>query len=125
MGAVSALSKKSIEAPDETRTFSHGHIDVVRLGDTQFARTVFEPGWRWSEAVKPIAQTDSCMFHHKAFVAAGTLHVRMDDGTEMDVTKGEVADITPGHDAWVVGDETCVTYDFGGEDADYAKPPSG
>ena len=115
-------AKKSIDTPDEVREFAHGRIEMVTLDDLLFARTVFQPGWKWSESVKPIAQTKSCEFPHRMFVASGSLHIRMDDGTELDVTAGDVAVIAPGHDAWVTGNEACVMYDFGGEDADYAKP---
>jgi hypothetical protein len=44
-----------------------------------------------------------------------------DDGTEGEIGPGDVAAIQPGHDAWVVGDESCVSIDFGGY-AQYAKP---
>ena len=115
-------AKKSIDTPDEVREFAHGRIEMVTLDDLLFARTVFQPGWKWSESVKPIAQTSSCEFPHRMFVASGSLHIRMDDGTELDVTAGDVAVIAPGHDAWVTGNEACVMYDFGGEDGDYAKP---
>lgn len=117
-----ASARKSIDHPDEVRRIPNGRIDLVTVGDLTFSRTVFEPGWRWSTSVKPIAGTDSCEFHHRFFVASGAMHVRMDDGSELDLRAGDVGDILPGHDAWVVGDEPCVGYDFGGEDEDYAKP---
>ena len=119
---TATLAKKSIDTPDEVREIDKGRIDIVEIGGLQFARTVFEPGWRWSESVKPIARTESCEFPHRLYVASGALHVRMDDGTELDLGSGDVAVIGPGHDAWVTGEEPCLMYDFGGEDADYAKP---
>ena len=119
---TATLAKKSIDTPDEVREIDKGRIDIVEIGGLQFARTVFEPGWRWSESVKPIARTESCEFPHRLYVASGALHVRMDDGTELDLGPGDVAVIGPGHDAWVTGEEPCLMYDFGGEDADYAKP---
>jgi hypothetical protein len=119
--AVTA-AKRSIDTPDEVREFDRGRIDIVMLDDVMFGRTVFQPGWKWSESVKPIAQTESCELPHRLFVASGSLHIRMDDGTDLDVTAGDVVVIGPGHDAWVTGNEPCVMYDFGGEDADYAKP---
>lgn len=124
MTMTSTATAKSIDAPDEVREFPLGRIDIVTIGDTMFARTVLEPGWRWSESVKPIAGTDSCDLPHATFLASGSLHVRMDDGTELDARAGDVVVIGPGHDAWVTGDEQCVMYDFGGEDADYATPPA-
>jgi hypothetical protein len=116
------VQKRSIEDPTEVREFENGRIEIVELGDTAFARTVFQPGWRWSENVKPIAQTELCEFHHKAYLATGSMHVRMADGTEADIVAGDVADIPPGHDAWVTSDEACTMYDFGEDDRDYAKP---
>ena len=115
-------AKRSIDTPDEVREFDKGRIEMITLDDLVFGRTVFEPGWKWSESVKPIAQTESCEFPHRMFVASGSLHIRMDDGTELDVTAGDVVVIDPGHDAWVTGNEPCIMYDFGGDDADYAKP---
>jgi hypothetical protein len=117
-----SVQKRSIEDPTEVREFEKGRIDIVELGETLFARTVFQPGWRWSDHVKPIVQTELCQFHHKLFLVSGSMHVRMADGIEADLAAGDVADIAPGHDAWVTGDEACLVYDFGEENRDYAKP---
>jgi quercetin dioxygenase-like cupin family protein len=80
----------------------------------------FEPGWRWSEHVKPIAKTDSCQATHLMYCISGRMHVRMDDGTEQEIGPGDLAAIPSGHDAWIVGDEPCVAVDWGGS-ANYAK----
>ena len=119
---TATAAKKSIDTPDEVREFDKGRIEMVTLDDLIFGRTVFEPGWKWSECVKPIAHTQSCEFPHRMFVASGSIHIRMDDGTELDAATGDVVIIDPGHDAWVTSAEPCVMYDFGGGDADYAKP---
>lgn len=116
--------RKSLETPDEVREFPHGRMDIVTIGGTTFARTVFQPGWKWSESLKSIMGTESCQMPHAAFLAAGTLHIRMDDGTELDVRAGDLFVVAPGHDAWVTGAEPCLMYDFPGRDADYAKPGS-
>jgi hypothetical protein len=111
---VASLHSQNIEAPHETRQFkAHGHIDVVTLGDFTLGKCVFEPGWRWSEDVKPIAGTDSCQTRHTGICLSGRMTVRMDDGPEGDFGPGDVVVIEPGHDAWVVGDEACVVYDTG------------
>jgi hypothetical protein len=117
-----SVQKRSIEDPTEVREIEKGRMDIVELGDTVFARTTFEPGWRWSDHVRPIAKTELCEFYHRVFLVSGTMHVRMADGTEADLVAGDVANIGPGHDAWVTGDEPCLFYDFGEEDRDYAKP---
>ncbi len=118
---MAALNKANIDKPDETRNFrAHGHVDVVTLGDFTIGRGTFEPGWRWSEDVKPIAGTDFCMTRHSGVVISGTMTVRTTDGSEMTYGPGDVFLMEPGHDAWTVGDVPCVSYDTGV--AAYAKP---
>ncbi len=116
--------KKSINTPDEVREIENCTIEMLELGEVVFGRMTARPGWSWSSSVKPIAQTDTCEFGHCMYVQSGSLHIKMDDGSELDVTAGDVVVIAPGHDAWVVGDEPCVMIDFGGDDKDYAKPKS-
>jgi quercetin dioxygenase-like cupin family protein len=118
---VKALDAKSLDSPDETRPFvDKGRTDIVKLGDVTVGRGVFEPGWRWSEHVKPIAGTESCEAPHTGYVLSGRMRVRMDDGAEAEVGPGDAFVIAPGHDAWTVGDEACVLVDFSGMDH-YAK----
>ncbi len=94
---------------------------VVHLGDTAAGLGTFEPGWRWSDDVKPIAGTNSCQAHRSPYVLSGRMHVVMDDGTESEAGPGDAVTIPAGHDAWTVGDEPCVAVDFTGV-ARYAKP---
>lgn len=108
------LDCRSLDSPDETRRFDNGHVDVVKVGGVTIGRTTLEPGWRWSESVKPIAGTDSCLEPHTGYVLSGRLRVRMDDGTEGEAAAGDAVVIAPGHDAWVIGQETCVLLDFSG-----------
>jgi mannose-6-phosphate isomerase-like protein (cupin superfamily) len=120
--AVASVESKSFDNPDETRPFAdHGHAKVVTIGGGTVIKGTFEPGWRWSEHLKPIAGTESCQSPHLLYVISGRMAVRMDDGTEGEVGPNDVARIEPGHDAWVIGDEACVTVDFGPSPA-YAKP---
>jgi len=99
-------------------------MDVVTLGDFTIGRGTYEPGWKWSEDVKPIAGTESCEARHSGVVVSGQMTVRSDDGTEVTYGPGDVFLIAPGHDAWVDSDsgEACIMYDTGV--AAYAKPPS-
>lgn len=115
---------KKFTSPDETRPFrANGRLDVLRIGDVTVGRGVFEPGWRWSTHVKPIAGTASCQAAHQTYVLAGRLHIAMDDGQEMDLEPGDYAVIPPGHDAWTLGDEACVMLDFSQSAAEqYARP---
>lgn len=115
------LETRNLDAADETRTFGNGHLDLVNLPNGAVGRAVFEPGWKWSNDVKPIAGTDSCESAHSGYVVSGRLHIVMDDGTEGDIGPGDAVVISPGHDAWVVGDEPCVMIDWAGYD-NYAKP---
>lgn len=115
--------KKSLNAPEETRPISKGKVEVVNLGDVVAMRATFEPGWRWSECVKPIAGTDTCQVAHMGYMESGRMGLKMDDGTEYDFRQGDVGVIPPGHDAWVVGDEPVVFIDFQGGSS-YAKPQS-
>ena len=114
------LIAKSLDTPDEKRDFDHGAMHVVNLAGAVVGRAVFEPGWKWSQDVKPIAGTESCEAAHTGYVVSGRLHVRMDDGTEGEAGPGDALVVSPGHDAWVVGDEPCVMLDWSGS-ADYAK----
>ena len=118
---MSATIRKQFASPDETRTISKGKVEVVNLGNVQAMRAIFEPGWKWSECVKPVAGTDSCQVAHMGYQIAGRMRIRMDDGSEEEFGPGDAGIIPPGHDAWVVGDETVVFIDFQGA-ASYAKP---
>jgi hypothetical protein len=114
------LAAKPFDTPGETRTIPRGKIDLVQLEGVTFGRAVLQPGWKWSECVKPLAKTESCQAPHTTYIVSGRMHVRMDDGTERELQAGEAAVIPPGHDAWIVGDQPCVAIDFTGM-PEYAK----
>jgi uncharacterized protein YjlB len=114
---------KSFDAPEETRSMDKGKVEVVNLGGSPVMRATFQPGWKWSECVKPIAGTDSCQVAHLMYTISGRMTVRMDDGSEIEVKAGDVTSIPAGHDAWIVGDEEFVGVDFQGA-AQYAKAAS-
>jgi hypothetical protein len=105
------LQNKPLKEPDETRPIEKGTIEIVHLDAGTVLRTTFEPGWRWSECVKPIAGTESCQTHHFGYCISGYMLVVMDDGTEMEVGPGEAIEIPSGHDAWVTSDEPYVAID--------------
>ena len=118
------LSKKaeciSFSAPTEVRKFDKGKVEIVNMGGVTVGRATFEPGWKWSTCVKPIAKTESCQHAHFGCQVSGTMVTRMDDGRETTSMAGDVVNLPPGHDAWVVGDEPVVFIDFQGM-VDYAK----
>jgi len=111
---------KSFSKPDEVREFPNGRAEIVRVGDTEIGRLVFQPGWRWSNDVKPIAKTESCQAPHFQYHVSGRIGVRMDDGTEFIAEPGDVTSLPQGHDAWVVGNEPVVLVDWFGA-SEYAK----
>jgi hypothetical protein len=111
---------RSFTEPDETREFPHGRVEILKVGSGEVGRLVLEPGWRWSNDVKPIAGTDSCEAPHMQFHVSGRLAIRMDDGTEFVAGPGDVTSLPSGHDAWVVGDEPAVTVDWFGA-SNYAR----
>ena len=120
---MASITGKSFDSPDETRTPEKTKMDVVDLGGVKAARLTAQPGWKWSECIKPTVGGDSCQTRHLGVVASGTIHVAHDDGTELDLSAGDAYVIEPGHDAWVVGNEAFVGYEFDtSAAASYAKP---
>lgn len=109
---MAGITRKSFNAPDESRTPAKTRVEVVDLDSVKAARFNMEPGWRWSEAIKPIVGTESCNARHVGAVISGTLHVAHADGTEMDLGPGDAYVIEPGHDAWVVGSEPFRGFEF-------------
>jgi hypothetical protein len=112
---------KMFAKPDEIREFPRGRVDIVKLTSGEIGRLVLQPGWRWSNDVKPIAKTSSCEAPHFQYHVSGKLAIRMDDGTELVAGPGDITSLPSGHDAWVVGDEPVVVIDWFGA-SHYAKP---
>jgi hypothetical protein len=112
--------RKAFSKPDETRGFPNGKAEILKIGGGEVGRLVFQPGWRWSKDVKPIAKTSSCEAPHFQYHVSGRLGIKMDDGTEFIAEPGDVTALPVGHDAWVVGDEPAVVIDWCGA-SDYAK----
>jgi Cupin domain len=113
---MAELVGKRFENADEVREFTggKGRVELVDLNGHAVGLGTFEPGWRWSENVKPIAGTDSCQVEHIGYVLEGRMALKMDDGTEREFGAGDTFHMPPGHDAWIVGGERCVLLDFGG-----------
>lgn len=118
---MAGIERKALNAPDETRTPDKTKVEVVNLGSSrQAARITLQPGWKWSECIKPVAKTESCQAEHLGYVVSGRLHVVHDDGTTVDLGAGDAYLINPGHDAWVLGSEPVVGLEFSSA-ATYAK----
>jgi len=120
MTAMTAYEHKDFGNPDEVRSFPKGRLELINVDGGAVGRLVLEPGWRWSEDVKPIAGTEWCEAPHFQYHVSGVLHLIMSDGTEFDARPGEVTSLPAGHDAYVVGDEPVVIVDWYGASA-YAK----
>ncbi|MEU8519973.1 cupin domain-containing protein [Streptomyces sp. NBC_01216] len=121
---MSGIVSRSFDSADETRPFEDGkgRLDLLTTQLGAVGRAVFEPGWKWSEHVKPIAGTESCQASHVGYVVSGRMKVVMDDGESAELGPGDFMAVTPGHDAWVLGDEPCVALDWAGF-GDYAVRP--
>jgi hypothetical protein len=117
---IARVDCRSFSAPAEVRTFEKGKVELVNIGGATIGRATFEPGWKWSTCIKPLAKTDSCQVAHFGYQLSGTMIIRMDDGAETTTRAGDVVNIPPGHDGWVVGNEPVIFFDFQGM-VDYAK----
>lgn len=111
---------KSLGKPDEVRTFEKGKVELVTVCGRIVGKATFEPGWKWSTCVKPIAQTAYCESAHFGYQLKGTMRIKTAAGEEYVIKEGDVFDIPPGHDGWVEGNEPVVAVDFQGM-VDYAK----
>jgi len=113
----------NLDRDGERRAFAgHGHATLATAGGLSLMRGVFEPGWRWSVDVAPLAGTPSCQARHLGYVLSGRMQVRFQDGTEREIGQGDLFDLPAGHDAWVVGDEPCVMVDVSPDATRYARP---
>jgi quercetin dioxygenase-like cupin family protein len=119
---MAGLVRKSLNSPEETRPFEEnmGKVELVKSDKGMVGRATFQPGWKWSKHVKPIAKTESCQAPHMGYVISGRMKVVMTDGEEQEFGPGDFMIAPPGHDAWIVGNEACVVIDWQGV-ADYAK----
>ncbi|MGH3509285.1 MAG: nuclear transport factor 2 family protein [Nocardioidaceae bacterium] len=117
----------NLDQDGEGRSFAaHGHAVLADAGAAAVLRGTFEPGWRWSKDVAPMAGTASCQARHLGYIMSGSMRVRLDDGTEQDLSAGDVVDIPPGHDGWVTSDVPCEMLDFSSDATRYAVGrPSG
>jgi class 3 adenylate cyclase len=119
---MSGIVIKSFRDADEQVAFDHGRLDLVRASSVALGWEILEPGWRWSEHVKPIVGTERCEFHHVSVCLEGRVGIETRDGELAEAAPGDVLDIAPGHDAWVIGDTAAVMLDVQGA-LGWAKAP--
>ena len=117
---MSNLVKKLFDDPDELKPPDKTKAAVLNFGSVAATRVVLQPGWKWSECIKPVVGTETCEAGHVGMVLQGKITVVHDDGSEITVSAGEAYSIAPGHDAWVVGEEEVVSYEFNNSGKDYA-----
>lgn len=120
MKVMDKADVKSFSKPNEVREFPKGRLELMNIGGVAIGRAIFQPGWKWSTSVQPLAKTDSCTAPHFQYHISGTLEVVMDDGTHFTCKPGDVSLFPSGHDAWVVGNEPVVVIDWQGM-VEYAK----
>src|SRR5690348_16290766 len=87
-GSMASIESKSMDTPDETRTPDKTIVSVVQLGSATVARLSVEPGWRWSECIKPVVGGECCQAAHLGYVVSGSLHIASKDGSELDLGSG-------------------------------------
>jgi mannose-6-phosphate isomerase-like protein (cupin superfamily) len=109
---MAGVTTVDFDRPDETRSFTHGKVDIVRVGASSIARLSLQPGWHWAEDVKPIAGTETCQVRHVGYLVSGRMQVTTEDGTQLDIGPGESYVIEPGHDAEVVGQDELIALEF-------------
>ena len=119
---MASIETKNMDTPDETRSPDKTNVGVVHLGNATVARLTVQPGWRWSECIKPVVGTESCQAAHLGYAVSGTIHIAHNDGATTDIGPGDAYRIDPGHDAWVVGNVPFVALEFESKTAEtYAK----
>jgi class 3 adenylate cyclase len=119
---VSPIRRKSLLDPDSRVSYPHGGGELVRVGSLAVGRARLEPGWRWSTSVRPLVGTASCEIHHFHVLLRGRLAIALDGEEPEEFGPGDVFDVPPGHDSWVVGDETVELLDVAGNVERYAVP---
>ena len=106
------IQKKNFQKPDATQTPPLSRVDTITIGNMTVLKQTYQPGWQWSKQMKSIAKTNSCQVHHFGVLVSGRLRVKADDGQEVELGPGDVVNIPPGHDGWVMGNEPALFYWF-------------
>ena len=111
---MSSVEVKSFTNDSEVAEPNNAKVETLNVGGQRVMRLTLQPGWKWSDDIKPSVGTDSCEANHIGVIIKGTVCAHHDDGTEMTYTAGDAYAVKPGHDAWVVGDEEAVAFEFHG-----------
>ena len=120
---MTVIRRASLDDPDATRPLSRGSGSLARVGPLVIGRATLDPGWRWSADIKPSVGTEWCEIHHLHVLVAGRFAAQMvAEETVETFEPGDVFDLPPGHDAWVVGDSPAVLLDVAGNVSDFGAP---
>jgi class 3 adenylate cyclase len=122
---MARIERASLTDPANRRPLSRAVGAVAQIGPLAVGRATLQPGWRWSEDVKPVVGTEWCFAHHVHVLVAGQFAVQLADQDAVEeFGPGDVFDIPPGHDAWVVGDEPVDLIDVSGNVVQFGEPPA-
>ncbi len=120
---MAGIEQKSFDAPDDILKFEKGRLELLKMNKGLVRRLILEPGWCWTEHIRPYAGTELCESPRFQYHVSGSIHVKTRDGIQAEFQPGEVTTLTAGHDAWVVGDEPAVIIDWSGTIDYTAKRP--
>ena len=106
------LQRRPFGEPDNVREVPLGHLETYDMGEIRIGRSILQPGWRWSESIKPITRTELCEYHHIGVCLSGRMRIQTREGAELTVDAGQFYEIPAGHEAWVEGDEPYVNIEW-------------
>jgi class 3 adenylate cyclase len=118
------LQRRPFGEPDNVREVPLGRLETYDMGVMRMGRSILQPGWRWSESIRPISRTELCEYHHIGLCLSGRSRIRMREGAELTIEAGQFYEIPAGHDSWVDGDEPYVTIELQPSTA-FARPDGG
>jgi len=102
------LEQTNLDATEAVQEFPHGRMAVGTVGEYSAWKLIAEPGWRFSQDNGPDLDVASCPGDHVLFIVSGRMGTRMDTGEELESRPGDVVRVSPGHDAWTIGDDSLV-----------------
>ena len=106
------LQRRPFGEPDSVREVPFGHLETYDMGEIRIGRSILQPGWRWSESIKPITRTELCEYHHIGVCLSGRMRIQTREGAELTVDAGQFYEIPAGHEAWVEGDEPYINIEW-------------
>jgi class 3 adenylate cyclase len=106
------LQRRPFGEPDNVREVPFGHLETYDMGEIRIGRSILQPGWRWSESIKPISRTELCEYHHIGVCLSGRMRIQTREGAELTIEAGQFYEIPAGHEAWVEGDEPYVNLEW-------------